>query len=242
MVNTISTKMGNINGEEFRMNYINVNYLVRLYDVRSQEGGTGMVVFNQLAGIIHASGVDITGLGHWCWFTIKGKYNHVTRIITAYQPCRSSHKRLHTVYLQHCRYYRSRGDNRCPRMIFRTDLAKTLRTWIVKKNRIILFIDANKDLNAGPLVKIFRKLELKDVIGERTGVKGSNTFHQGKHQIGGVFTSSEIDYAGARFLPVWSGIGYNRAIVIDIPHQVLFGEQLLTILQPTGRKLRCDNK
>ena len=29
---SIGTQMGNINEETFRMNYINVNYLVRLYD------------------------------------------------------------------------------------------------------------------------------------------------------------------------------------------------------------------
>ena len=33
MVDNISAKMGNINGEKFRINYINVNHLVRLYDV-----------------------------------------------------------------------------------------------------------------------------------------------------------------------------------------------------------------
>ena len=32
-VDNISSKMGNINGEKFRMNYINVNHLVRFYDV-----------------------------------------------------------------------------------------------------------------------------------------------------------------------------------------------------------------
>ena len=29
----ISTKISNINGENFRVNYMNVNHLVRLYDV-----------------------------------------------------------------------------------------------------------------------------------------------------------------------------------------------------------------
>ena len=33
MVDSIGTKLGNINGEKCRMNYINVNHLVRLYDV-----------------------------------------------------------------------------------------------------------------------------------------------------------------------------------------------------------------
>ena len=31
--------MGNMNGEIFRMNYINVNHLVRLYDANSFAGG-----------------------------------------------------------------------------------------------------------------------------------------------------------------------------------------------------------
>ena len=71
-------------------------------------------------------------------------------------------------------------------MIFRTDLAKALEKWKEKKERIILFIDANEDLNTGPLVKIFRQLELKDAIRERTGVKGPKTFYQGEHQIDSV--------------------------------------------------------
>ena len=32
MVDSIGTKLGNINGEKFRMTYINVKYLVRFYD------------------------------------------------------------------------------------------------------------------------------------------------------------------------------------------------------------------
>ena len=56
-------------------------------DSRSQEGGTGMVVFDQFASLIHSTGIDRTGLGRWCWILVKGKHNHRTRIITAYQPC-----------------------------------------------------------------------------------------------------------------------------------------------------------
>ena len=32
MVNTIGTKLGNINGDNFRMNNINIKHLVRIYD------------------------------------------------------------------------------------------------------------------------------------------------------------------------------------------------------------------
>ena len=44
----IGTKMGNINGEKFRMNYINVKHLVRLYDVRS-----GILTLMAYYGCIH---------------------------------------------------------------------------------------------------------------------------------------------------------------------------------------------
>ena len=33
MVNSMGTKLGNINRGKFRMNYVSVNHLVRLYDV-----------------------------------------------------------------------------------------------------------------------------------------------------------------------------------------------------------------
>ena len=36
MADSIGAQMGNINGERFRMNYINVNHLVQLYDDVSQ--------------------------------------------------------------------------------------------------------------------------------------------------------------------------------------------------------------
>ena len=135
-------------------------------DMRAQEGGTGMVVFDQLAGLIHKTGIDPTGLGRWCWMTIIGKHKHVTRIITAYQPCRSNPKRLSTVYAQHRRYYRVKGDNRCPRVIFREDIMEFLQGCMSRNERIILFIDANENLHDGPLVKILRRLKLRDLIQE----------------------------------------------------------------------------
>ena len=124
---------------------------------------------------------------------------------------------------------------------FRADLGNVLQRWIKNKEKIILFIDANEDLHNGPLVKILRKDNLKDLIQDSTEEKRPNTHHLVKDQIDGVFVSEDVDYTGSRYLPFWSGIGDHRAKVIDIPHQVLFGEQLLTIQKPSGRRLRCDN-
>ena len=44
MADSVGTQMGNIDGENFRMNYINVNHLVRLYDVSRVRQAVGAKV------------------------------------------------------------------------------------------------------------------------------------------------------------------------------------------------------
>ena len=44
----IGTKTGNINGEKCRMNYINVNHLVRLYDVQNYYWAAKLELFLNL--------------------------------------------------------------------------------------------------------------------------------------------------------------------------------------------------
>ena len=36
-------------------------------DTRAQEGGTAILGFDQFGSLINTTGVDITGLGRWCW-------------------------------------------------------------------------------------------------------------------------------------------------------------------------------
>ena len=44
---------------------------------------------------------DPIGLGRWSWMLFEGKNNHITRIISAYVPCKSTQDRYQTVYNQH---------------------------------------------------------------------------------------------------------------------------------------------
>ena len=58
MANSIGTKLGNINGETFSMNYINVKHLVRLYDARvMQSSMTSSSITSQptLMGVEYAT-------------------------------------------------------------------------------------------------------------------------------------------------------------------------------------------
>ena len=93
-------------------------------DTRAQEGGTCIIAFDHFAGLVHSTGVDTSGLGRWSWTLIKGKHNHATRIISAYNPCTSKKTSLSSVGAQHRRYHRQRGRNKCPRALFRIDLIK----------------------------------------------------------------------------------------------------------------------
>ena len=68
---------------------------------RSQEGGTGLMVFDEATTLIQSMGVDDTKLGRWVWARFAGKDGHVTRVVVAYQPVRTGKKSLKSVYAQH---------------------------------------------------------------------------------------------------------------------------------------------
>ena len=76
---------------------------------RAQEGGTALIMFDRMATLAMNSNSD--SLGRWCWTTFEGKNNSTTRLMVAYNPCKSKNTRLKTVYSQQRRYYRSIGDN-----------------------------------------------------------------------------------------------------------------------------------
>ena len=103
-----------------------------------------------------------------------------------------------------------------------------------------MFIDANEDLNKGQLGKAFRKMKLRDLVEETTKKPGPSTHHRGTRQLDGAFASEDVDCIGARFLPLWTIMGDHRGIVIDIPDQILYGEQLLKVVYPQCRRLQCS--
>ena len=160
--------------------------------------------------------------------------------MVAYNPCKSKITRLKTVYNQHRRYFRSIGDNRCPLIIFREDLNRILTKWTINGDKIILFIDANENLARGKIYQLLKKHKMRDLVESHTGQAGPITFHSGSYQIDGCFVTQDIDCHHAEFLPLWSIMGDHRGIIIDIPEQVLYGEQKLTIARSQARRLQCN--
>ena len=95
---------------------------------RSQAGGVTTMTFGHAADAVTDTGYDPWKLGRWSWQLLKGKENHLTRIITAYQPVsQSSEEKLKAVYNQHRRKFGSKGIKGCPRDLFRKQLISEMK-------------------------------------------------------------------------------------------------------------------
>ncbi len=76
-----------------------------------------MTTIGQLSTFVIESGCDLTGLGRWSW-QLVGKGETRTRVMVAYQPSNpGSNSKGFTVWDQHRRYFKPRGDFRSPRTI-----------------------------------------------------------------------------------------------------------------------------
>ncbi len=99
-----------------------------------------------------------------------------TRIICGYNPCNSRKMDISTSYQQHCRYLimHKKDAVTCPRVKFREDLIHLLKTWREAGDRIIVCLNANKNIYSKAIGKALMEegsLEMKEVVGEYTGKK-----------------------------------------------------------------------
>ena len=106
---------------------------------------------------------------------------------------------------------------------------------------MILLLDANETIKNENLTRSIRsdpKLNMKDPVRERALKDGPATWFRGTKQIDGVFFTPDMDFCGARFIHFWSGMGDHNAVVVDIPHYYLLGEQLLKVIRLEARRLQ----
>jgi hypothetical protein len=119
-----------------------------------------------------ASGRDDLGLGRWTYMLFCGTNNMVTRVICGYSPCANKKKDSGTVYQQHCRHLINKlRDDTCPRSQFWEDLLHQMRQWRRVGERLILCLDANKNIYLGKLgweLTDLHGLGMKEVVGEFT--------------------------------------------------------------------------
>ena len=212
-----------------------------------QFGGTMTMAVNETATRVHASGADEKGLGRWTWLLFEGHNNYRTRIISAYVPCKSNSGKDATVYQQQKRYYESQGIRLCPRALMIKELTDLIKTWEDKGENIVLFIDCNENLHKqGQIQRLLvgDKCKLIDPIRRKFGTANAPpTYHRNNsYPIDSVFVSKRlrhITYGG--WLRFGEGIGDHRVIYIDLPVQLLLGENKFVIPPPSVRRLKCND-
>ncbi len=113
-----------------------------------QEGGTSLMAIGPLTKYIEHNkpGKDETGLGQWSVMTFKGESGR-TQVICGYSPCYNKNTKSSTAYQQHRRYFvTQKKDLTCHRTKFKEDLVSQLQQWCKEGNRLIVCLDANKDI------------------------------------------------------------------------------------------------
>ena len=208
---------------------------------RVQEGGTGAICFGDATGYIRKVGKDEEGLGRWSWILFGGSDGHTTRLITAYNPCKSGKANSGTSYQQQRRHFILRKkDLTCPRTLFRRHLTAAIAKWRAAGERIVLFMDHNEHVYNGALGKALSDrdgLDLREVILETTGVQTGATFFRGSHPIDGLWASADLDLGNACVMPFGYGVGDHRAFILDIPLESLVGINPVRIVRPASRRL-----
>jgi hypothetical protein len=97
---------------------------------------------------------DKEGLGRWSWILLGGMNGRNTCMITVYNPCKDNNVNLGMTYQQQCRYFiMKKKDLTCPFNLFCKHLVKQIKQWQAEGDRIILFMDHNKHVINGALVR-----------------------------------------------------------------------------------------
>ena len=92
--------------------------------------------------------------------------------------------------------------------------------WRENGERLILLVDGNEDLTKHHLGTALRtKLNMVDLVEERTGVSGPATFCQGSEKIDGAFAIRDIECTGDRFLPLrdWPWLSPRNHHIYHLP-------------------------
>lgn len=195
----------------------------------------------------HSSGTDTSALGRWSWLLLEGHKGVRVRSITAYNPCKTRSCQLSTVYAQHRRYYLSKNNNTCPRIMFRRDLCSFILSCQRSQEQIILLIDCNENLcKLQDLHKhlISDPISLVDPIRFRhfNGDDLPPTNEKGSYPIDAIFVSNSLWHISrGGWLRFGEGVGDHRPLYIDIQIKKLIGRYKNLTCPHRVRRLQCND-
>jgi hypothetical protein len=114
----------------------------------------------------------------------------------------------------------------CSQAKFQEDLLHLLCTWQAAGDRIVVCLNANKDIYKKEIIKALTNpgmLGMKEVVGACTGKKIGPTFFQGQLLIDGIYATPNITISNVCIMPAGYRIGDHCLFVIDIHTFLLIG-------------------
>ncbi len=186
------------------------------------------------------SGVDLIGLGRWCWIQL-GSGTKKTRIVMAYQPRNLGQSAGTTVKDQQSRYFCALGDARSPRTIFYDQLVSQLISWKAIDNDIVLLGYFNKNVHSGRLACWLGQddLNMTKICRRHARIPIPPTFWRGSVPIDGIFTTPGIKCVNVFILPHLGGVGDHWCFIIDLSSKLVIGLTFPNIVRCASRKLHC---
>ena len=174
-------------------------------------GGALQLAFDSITAYLGGEGHDPAGLGRWVWQIIRSPEGQVTRIYTAYRPCRTSPEGISTTYQRQRYYWRERSHlvaETDPIKRFDLDLSQEIFHRRLEGERIILMMDANADTVSGPVASLYTNLGLKQsFVCRHQGTPPPATHAAGSACIDCIFVDQSISIAKAGYLPSHSPQG-----------------------------------
>jgi len=226
-----------INKSEYKAHWISVSAGKAAQDSNFLPGGTLTVALGQWTAWLSGTGSDSHGLGRWSYITLQGSNNISYFIVSSYhvgpqQPKLGSI----TAYNQQFRSLLAKGhQNPQLQQQFIDDLAKQVRMWHQSNHKVLLCLDANKDIeNLNPvkeLGQLIANMDLADIHELLHPHSPCPTMHQqGSHPINVILASPWFIAAAtaAYFLPFGLPVtmpGDHRTLGINLDTWTLFGNQ-----------------
>jgi hypothetical protein len=199
----------------------------------NQHSGCAMMAMGRFSAEVFETGVDLYGLGHWCWLKV-GSGDKTTRIVLAYQPSgsRLSNSVGTTLQEQQEQYFEARGNLHPARTLFFEQLITQLVIWKHTNSDIILLGDFNENIYSGRIAKC---LSLPDLMLTKqclqcTGIHIPPTFRDGTVLIDAIFATSGIECINACILPHNGGAGNHRCFILNFTSSSVIGTKFPNIL------------
>jgi hypothetical protein len=166
----------------------------------------------------------------------------------AYRPCypgsirrRGVDKRGSTVWEQHDRYFRSRGEFRSPVDMFDIQLLRMIKAWRDTEDEVILMGDFNDNVYTGALALALGGDDylLTEQYNKLFGEDAPFSHISGQVPISAVFATPGVDCGAAFIAPHKLGVGDHRVHVFDFSAESLLGLQAPASRSGKTRKLQC---